>query len=203
MPQLKGSSQLGRGQSGLNLNQISQKRRAMSIKQIKKRQELGSAHGNERGLVRMGVMNTRIMTGVEDLSLWDVEELKHGQRRDKNGRFQGRQPVIVPKKMHDELVRRTLSRAQELMRENLEGAVGVLTALMMDPTVDAKDRITCAKIVMDRVMGKETIKVDVEVKAKWEEALESSIVTIGDAIDVDSWELGQTDDEEDDEDPFT
>lgn len=186
---------------------IANKRAQMSISEIRKRQQEGRAHGRERGLVRMGIANTNIMTGADDLSDWSVEELKHGQRLDKNGRFQGRQPVIVPKKLHDELVRRTLSAAAEKMRENLELAVDVLTGLMVNEDVDAKDRITCAKIIMDRVMGKDPIQVDVQVKAKWEEALESAVVSIEGAIDVDSWEMGQRDDDEDEdddeEDPFT
>jgi hypothetical protein len=59
-----------------------------------------------------------ILDGEEDLSAWDDEELLRGQRRAKNGRFVGRPPLVVPQAVHAERVRRTMSKATELLRDS-------------------------------------------------------------------------------------
>lgn len=133
----------------------------------------------ERGLVRMGRTNTRIMTGQEDLSTWDDEELRRGMRRDKNGNWQGSTPKIIPKALHDELVKRTLGNAQALLRDNLETAVSVLTELVDDERVEPKDRLRAIAMIMDRVMGKDPIPIkhDGEMP-QWQVAISAGIVSI-------------------------
>lgn len=151
----------------------------------------------ERGLVRVGVNTTNILCGDDDLSTWDDEELKAGRRKDKNGRFSGRPPVVIPKVLHDEMVRRTLSKVEELMRENLYACVETITEIAQDTTVDAKDRIAAAKIVIDRVMGKDPIRIETTVKKRWEMALEGAIVSIGESpvIDLPEGSVRDGDDE--------
>lgn len=132
--------------------------------------------GKNRTRIRLSETNTKILeTG--DLSDWDDEELIRGQRKDRNGRWTGRPPKMVPKLLHDELVRRTLERAQELMRSNLEAAVTVLTELALNPEVQPKDRLKAIEIVMDRVMGKAPERIELSATVKpWEQALAGGIV---------------------------
>jgi len=159
------------------------KRASVRLPNLKKKKEahgygIGGISGKERALVRVGAVNTRILLGDEDLSLWDKDELQRGQKKNKNGNFQGRPPVVIPKAIHDELVRRTLSEAQELMRSNLVAAVKVLTQLATSDGVDAKDRIKAIDIIMNRVMGKEVTPILVGGEAKWEVALRAGIVPL-------------------------
>lgn len=154
------------------------KRRASTQSAIKAKAERGETHGNERALVRIGAATTKIITGQDDLSEWDDEELRQGQRRDKNGRFQGRTPKIVPKALHDELVRRTLIQANDIMRDNLEEAVCMLVALAKSPGVEAKDRLRAISMIMDRVMGKSPDKVEISGQSPWLVALQGGIVTM-------------------------
>lgn len=163
---------------GAEFNRIRARRRASQVKVLKAKAERGETDGTERALVRMGPANTRIITGQDDLSEWDDEELRRGQRRDKNGRFQGKDPVVVPKALHDELVRRTLIQANDIMRDNLGEAVCMLVALAKSPGVEAKDRLRAISMIMDRVMGKSPDKVEISGQSPWLVALQGGIVTV-------------------------
>lgn len=154
------------------------KRRASSIDRVTADVAAGKKP-SERAYVQLGKTNTRIMSGQEDLSLWSDEELKRGQRKDRNGGWRGVPPKVVPKALHDELVRRTMQKAHELLRDNLETAVSVLTELVDDPTVEAKDRLRAVGMIMDRVMGKEPIKMEHGGEMPpWQLAIQAGIVTI-------------------------
>jgi hypothetical protein len=170
---------------------IKAKRATVTPKRLRQRMEAGEDITGQRAIVRMGTMNTRILTGQEDLSTWEDEELKRGCRRNKNGIFQGISPTIVPKVLHDELVRRTLARSEELMRENLYDAIQALVDIIKGADTEDKDRIKAIEIIMNRVMGKEPMKVEVAaMKSRFEEAFEAMLVPEEDdqVIDADSWE---------------
>lgn len=184
---------------GADVLEIKRKRAASSLSNLKKKADAGEMHGKERALMRIGKQQTKLMTGQEDLSGWDDEELAAGRRRDKRGGLAGNQPKVVAKVLYDELIRRTLSTAHEMMRKDLVGAVALLGTIVRDDKAENKDRLKAAGMIIDRVMGKEPIKVDVEVQAKWEGALVNVMHRLEAAIDVDSSE----DDDEDEEDPFS
>lgn len=115
---------------------------------------------------------------MDDLSEWDEEELRRGRRRDKNGNFNGRDPVVVPMAVHREMTKRALGDAQRIMQENLVAATTMLTELAISPTVDPKDKLAAIKMIMDRVMGKEVQKVEIGVDAPWQKALSGGIVSM-------------------------
>lgn len=178
---------------------IAAKRRGARLSAIKSKVDNGTVTGEERGLVRMGKTNTRIMTGQEDLSLWTDEELKRGQRKDKNGGWRGVPPKVVPKAIHNELVKRTLANAHELLRENLDVAVSVLTEIVDDPTVEAKDRLRAVAMIMDRVMGKDPIPIQHGGETPpWQVAIQAGIVSIkgADLLSTDEDDDTGTDEEE-------
>jgi hypothetical protein len=135
-------------------------------------------YGGHRALVRVGLGTTDILIGREDLTTWSDEELRRGRKRDKNGGWQGKDPIIVAKAVHDELVRRTLEKANTLLTENLEAALSILVDIMKDEKVEPKDRITAIKMITDRAMGKEPTKVEITGDAKWELAIADSIVSM-------------------------
>jgi hypothetical protein len=182
-------------------SEIAAKRRASRIPNIQRKVDEGTATGLERGFVRVSRTTTRILTGQEDLSLWDDEELRRGQKRDKNGNWQGVQSKIIPKAIHDELVRRTLSQAEQLLRDNLAEAIEMLVDVMRGKDTEDKDKLKAIEMIMNRVMGKEPLKVDLTVGTKkpWEEAMDAVIVpTDDDVVDV----IDTTAVEIDEDDPF-
>ena len=112
-----------------------------------------------------------------DLSDWDDEELRRGQKRDKNGHFRGRPPKIVPKILHDELTRRTLKEAQQLMQDNLVAAVKVLKDIALDDDVPPVDRVRAIDMMMTRIMGKPPERVEISASVKpFEELFQDGLV---------------------------
>ncbi|MFT3854163.1 MAG: hypothetical protein QM733_15685 [Ilumatobacteraceae bacterium] len=101
----------------------------------------------------------------------------------------------MAKAIHDELVRRTLGEANELLRDSLVDAVKLLRTIINDDDADMSVRLKAAGMVMDRVLPKTPIAIDVAVVKKgWEIALEAAIVPVSDVIDTDAVD--------DDENPF-
>lgn len=178
-------------------HRIAAKRRASAVGQLKKAHEAGEDVSGKRGYLRLGVTQTAVMTGEDNLEEWDEEELIRGQRKDKNGRFQGRPPKVVAKAIHDELVKRTLNEAKELMRSALVPAVSMLGEIIKDPDASDKDKLTAATMIIDRMMGKSPEKIEVTGNTPpWLVAITDGIVSLDDEepIDVESWEEDPDDD---------
>jgi hypothetical protein len=164
------------------IEEIQRRRQKMSTMAMRNR--VDTLRGDERAVIRLGKSGTRVLVGLDDLSDWDDEELREGRRRSKNGTFIGKKPIVVPKALHDELVRRVMSRAQEQMRDSLMNAVNLLDQVVTDKDADNKDRLAAAKMIIDRVMGKDPVMVNVAVKAKWETAMEDVVARLSDAIET-------------------
>lgn len=154
-----------------------------TLKGFKKKKEEGLLEGNERAFMRLGISTTKVLLGEDDVEEWDDEELEHGRPRDKTGKFTGADPVIVPKACYDEMVRRVLIKANTMMRENLLGAIQMLTDIIKDPYSENKDKIKAIDMIMNRVMGKTPEKIEVSAhKEQWQTAIEGSIVSIGSGV---------------------
>jgi len=126
--------------------------------------------------IALGKTNLAILNGTEDLTLWSDEELLRGHRKDRNGRWSGRPPKVVPLAVHQELTRRRLDEAYQLLREDLVGAVQLLGQVVRDKEADNKDRIKAAELIINRVMGKPTERVELSTRSRWEEALDTALV---------------------------
>lgn len=173
----------GTKQSGV-VSDINQRRRNSTPNALRRKRELGNDHGSERALLRIGPSSTKVLTGADDLSEWDDEELRRGKRRVQQGRFAGRfmgkDPVVVPKALHDELVKRTLAEATKLFYENVVEAVQILVDLIRDEDVEPKDKLRAIAMITDRAMGKAPEKVEISGEmAPWEIALRGGIVNSG------------------------
>lgn len=186
---------------------VRRKRRASRPDQIRGRLDAGASPEEvpQRAFMRMSRGNTLLLTGQDDISTWDDDELRRGQRKDKNGRFQGRRPKVVPTAVHNELVRRTLNRANEMLRENLHEAIKVLVEIAKDKRAEDKDRLRAVDMIMNRVMGKTPEKINITSEVEpWQEAMDDAVFIVPDEeellkiIDVDSEEV-DADEEEDDE----
>lgn len=133
--------------------------------------------------VRVGKTNLAILNGDEDVRQWSDEELRRGQRRDKNGGWVGRPPRIVPKAVHDELVRRQYDEAATILRDSLVDAVKLFAEIVRDPQADPAVRLKAANIIVERVVGRTPLNIRVE--SKWEAAIAASIVSLpADAIEA-------------------
>lgn len=113
-----------------------------------------------RGQVRVGVSTADALDHPETIVDWDDEELFRGKRRDKNGSFTGRDPLVVPLECFRELTRRQMRKAQMNLSRNVNDAVDTLVNIAKDPRADDKARVAAAKLVLDRVLGTAPIKVE-------------------------------------------
>lgn len=135
--------------------------------------------------ISIGRTNARILSGEEDLSIWSDEELRRGQRKSKRGRWEGRGPAIVPKKLHDELVKRTLDEAAQVLRDNVVDAVTLLGTVVRDKEASNGDRLKAAEMIMKHTLPREPIAVSVEVRTPFMEMLEGSVASLdGDTVAV-------------------
>lgn len=115
-----------------------------------------------RGIMRVSATTARIINGTDDLSEWSEEELERGARRGKDGRFR-KKPVVVAKAVHDELVRRRMSKAFELLKESVYDGVALLRQVILDDEASYSDRIKATQLVLDRVMGTPQQHVSLDV----------------------------------------
>lgn len=179
-PQGKGGGVRGKPGSGTSPTKIQAQKRATRLVNIQRKVDAGEP-APERARIYLGKTNTDILTGQADLSGWTEEELAMGRRQSKSGTYSGRPPKVVPKSIHDELVKRTLNNAQEHMRKNLEGVVEVLVNIASGPGIEPKDRLKAISMIMDRVMGKVPDTVNLRPDMPWVQAITDGIVPRGDA----------------------
>jgi hypothetical protein len=147
-----------------------------------------------RVYVLLGRMNTRVITGQEDLAMWTTDELVKGRK----GKV-GRGLEVVPKAIHDELVARTMKEAKSYLQSNLKKACKAIVEIIEDPMAEDSDKLKAVQMLMDRVLGKpkETVELT-EGIPKWLGALTSAIVPLqGDASPIVDGEVIEEEVEED------
>lgn len=144
------------------------------------RKQTGKKELGVTASVGLGVGTTAVLLGDDDPSDWDNEELLHGRRRDRNGHFQGRDPNVIPREVHNELIRRSMRSADKSFRRMQSMALEQLQSIIEGVDVDDKDRLKAIELVLHRTLGKVPEKVDVAMaKAPWEDLLVDSIVDVG------------------------
>jgi hypothetical protein len=138
--------------------------------------------------VIMSPTATGVLLGDDDVSDWDDEELLMGRRRDKNGHFTGAEPRVIPKAVHDELIRRTTRKAQAKFQEMQDDALEALQAIVTGADVDDKDRLKAVEMVLNRTIGRAPEKVEVTAHRRpWEDIVEGvEFVTDDDEADTDA-----------------
>ena len=124
-----------------------------------------------------------ILQGEMDLSAWSEEELIRGQRRSRRGTWEGRPPKLVPKAIHDELVRRKMGEAFDLMRDNVVKATEVLIEIAEDKEVDPAVRLRAVGMIHDRVLGKSKERVELALAPDpFLETIDAITVVWGDEV---------------------
>lgn len=96
---------------------------------------------------------------IEDL---DWEELTRGQLRDKNGRFSGAAPAMLPRDWHDALAKEILRGAEAEFRKNFDMTMEVLMQMIRDPRTASRERLAALQYVQERVIGKIAEKSEVK-----------------------------------------
>lgn len=99
----------------------------------------------------------------------DDEELQRGKVRSADGRFHAGNSEMVPRKLHDAMMRRILQRGAQRIREDFFNAIDTVSEIMLDSDVDPSIRLRAAGMIIDRIAGKTPEKVEVALEVKpWE-----------------------------------
>lgn len=132
---------------------------------------------------------------VDDL---DDEELRTGRCRDEYGRIPRGRNQLIPRHIHEAIVAEHFQRVNEKLRTQMDVALGTMVDVMLDDTVEPKDRFEAAKYLFERVAGKTPDRVQVQVsKAPWEDVMggiarisraESRALRSGEVIDAETVE---------------
>ena len=101
---------------------------------------------------------------VEDL---DDEELARCQLKDKNGKFTGRPPKVLPAELVRRMKQEYFKRGDEIFERGYAEAVTRLLKMSADPRVDDMVRYKALTYIIERVRGKTPDKVIVEPDAAW------------------------------------
>lgn len=160
-------------------------REAATPTKLRQRKARGELRGDERAFVHVGKQATDVLIGNDDLSSWTENDLIKGYKGTGVGRSQHSE--VVPKKLHDELVRRKMLKAHQLLGNNLVKAVETLVEIATDGQSEDKDRIKAASIIIERVMGKTPERIAVSVDSPWLQVLQAGIVSVqntADAVDA-------------------
>lgn len=102
---------------------------------------------------------------VDDL---DEEELARGEVRGADGRFPATPSKVVPRSMHDEMIKELFARADEKLRTSLVDSVGVMQEIAMGSAYEPADRIKAAQWIYERMRGKVPTEIKVSQDEPWE-----------------------------------
>lgn len=135
------------------------------IADIKRNMEIAKAL-TRQDMFRLGFVK------VEDL---DDEELRVGHCRSEDGVIHQDKKKIdaLPSDVYQAMVQEHARRTNEKLRRQLDIALDTMVEIMVDPTVEPRERFEASKYLFERVAGKTASQVNVEVTQKqpWEEVM--------------------------------
>jgi hypothetical protein len=107
---------------------------------------------------------------------WDYEELARGRPRAKNGSFAGATPAWVTPQVAAESRRRLRERAFSEIAAHVGAAVQVMRSIMDDPDEDSRVRLDAAKFIIEQVVGKARVPLDIDTSDKVKAMLASALI---------------------------
>jgi len=114
-----------------------------------------------------------LLNGQIDVEELDDDELVRGYMRSRDGSFKGRLPRVVPKAIHDRMIRELFARADDMLRSSLLDAVTVMSEVAADKNATPGERLKAAQWIYERVRGKVPTDVHITGEMKpYEELLD-------------------------------
>lgn len=124
---------------------------------------------------------SKVIDGTIPVSEMDDDELAKGNLKDVNGVFTAPPPRLLPKTVSDKRVREQMARVQEGFMAVALRATAVAIEVMDDATNSGSERLSAAKYVHERFLGKVPDKVELQAEVKpWEGLVGGILRTVGD-----------------------
>ncbi len=115
-----------------------------------------------RALVTVSPDSAAVLNGEVDITQWDDEELAYGRRRDKNERFSGKPPSMIPTECVRELNRRKLYESNGIIRDACTDAAQYLADVTRGEEEPKAGRLRAAETILDRFLGKPKERIEME-----------------------------------------
>lgn len=131
-----------------------------------------------RGKLEVNPRMADVIDNPDLLKEWDDEEIARGQKRDKNGRFTGNPPAVLPRAILEEQNRRSVRKANDKLARSVEDGVKALAEIIAHSD-DDKARVKAIEIMMNRVMGKPegTVNINHGLQDQpWMKALQAALL---------------------------
>ena len=152
----------------------------------RKLRKAGAGGSANKATVRLGAGSTAVLRGNDDVTTWDDEELARGRRRDSGGHFRGRDPVLVPRAVHNEFLRRTLVQVERIITQSGIPAAETLLDLVQNEPADAAAaavQLKAAQEVLNRLLGRAPEKAEITITERpWDRAMAAAIVASDDQV---------------------
>lgn len=115
---------------------------------------------------------------------WDLEELARGRPRAEDGSFRGRSPSWITPFVMREAKRRLLDEAFGSLAGHVDLAVRTIVKLLKNnevddygrPVVDARTKFAAAQFVIDHVIGKPKVGIEIDATDTVRQFLASALV---------------------------
>ena len=124
------------------------------------------------GVVQVSGRVMQLLDGEISIEDLDDEELARGYPRSKDGSFRGA-PTLIPKAMHDRMVRELFRRANAQLSTGLVAAAELMTSVVLNEELPMKERTDAAKWLMERVMGKIPDVIVTGSEKQWEKLFDT------------------------------
>jgi len=113
---------------------------------------------------------------IEDL---ETDELIQGKLFNKNGDFRGRPPLMIPRTMHNAIVRELVHRTESGLFADYDHMYEVLVGVATNERVNAQARVQAAIYVIERISGKIPDKTEMSLEVrKFEQMVEEGKLMI-------------------------
>jgi hypothetical protein len=111
-----------------------------------------------------------------DMSVQDLEddEILTGRLRMDNGKLAPRGVNVIPRRLHEAMMRELKFRMQNKFAEEIEGAIDQLVWVMYNGETRDMVKLQAAQTIIERVLGKVESKQTVTLEATpWQQAIEA------------------------------
>lgn len=112
---------------------------------------------------------------VEDL---DIEELARGQLKDKNGKFTGRPPKVLPREIVDAMRLEHHKRVNGILEQSLPAQVRTMIEISANRKNDPGVRLKAAIYVYERFMGRTPEKINITAETRVQDIVDDILYEV-------------------------
>jgi hypothetical protein len=113
---------------------------------------------------------------VHDL---DIEELARGQLKDKNGKFTGRPPKVLPREIVDAMRNEHHKRVNGILEQSLPQQVKTMIEISQNKKADPGVRLKAAIYVYERFMGRTPEKINITAESRVQDIVDDILYEVG------------------------